>query len=61
LTADASKSEGITEMEKAVTEGYDNIEEVEKLQKNTKVSAANRDKLRIIVNNMQRAAEAGKK
>ena len=61
LTADASSGEGITEMEKAVTEGYDNIEEVDKLQKNTKVSAANRDKLRNIINNMQRAAEANKK
>jgi tetratricopeptide (TPR) repeat protein len=58
LTADAGSGEGVTEMETAVSEGYSNIEEVEKLQKNTKVSAANRDKLRTIVNNMQRAAEA---
>jgi len=61
LTADTENNEGITEMETAVSEGYDNIEEVEKLQKNTKVSAANRDKLRNIVNNMQRAEEAKEK
>jgi len=58
LIADSSSGEGVTEMETAVSEGYDNIEEVEKLQKNTKVSAVNRDKLRTIVNNMQRALEA---
>jgi len=57
LTADASSGEGITEMETAVREGYDNIEEMETLQKNTKVSAVNRDKLRTIVNGMQRAIE----
>ncbi|MDR2943349.1 MAG: tetratricopeptide repeat protein [Treponema sp.] len=61
LTADASSGEGVTEMENAVSEGYDNIEEVEKLQKNTKVSAVNRDKLRSIVNNMQKTAEAKEK
>jgi tetratricopeptide (TPR) repeat protein len=57
LTADSGSGEGVTEMETAVSEGYDNIEEVEAVQKNTKVSAANRDKLRNILNNMQRAAE----
>jgi len=61
LTADTESGEGITEMETAVSEGYDNIEEVEKLQKNTKVSAANRNKLRNIVNDMQRTAEAKEK
>lgn len=60
LTADASSEEGVTEMEAAVSEGYSKIEEVEKLQKNTKVSAANRDKLRNIVNNMQRSLETKK-
>jgi tetratricopeptide (TPR) repeat protein len=58
LIADTESSEGITEMEAAVKEGYDNIEAVEALQKNTKVSAANRDKLRNIVNGMQRTLEA---
>jgi len=61
LTADASNAEGITEMETAVKEGYDNIEEIETLQKNTKVSAVNRDKLRTIVNDLQRAAEEKEK
>jgi len=58
LTADASSGEGVTEMEAAVSEGFSNIEEAERLQRNTKVSAANRDKLRNIVNNMQRSLEA---
>jgi tetratricopeptide (TPR) repeat protein len=61
LTADAASGDGITEMETAVKEGYNNIEEVEALQKNTKVSAVNRDKLRTIVNNMQKAAEEKEK
>jgi tetratricopeptide (TPR) repeat protein len=61
LTADAASGEGITEMETAVKEGYNNIEEMETLQKNTKVSAVNRDKLRTIVNDMQRAAEEKEK
>jgi len=61
LTADASNAEGITEMETAVKEGYNNIEEVETLQKNTKVSAVNRDKLRTILNDLQRAAEEKEK
>jgi tetratricopeptide (TPR) repeat protein len=61
LTADAASGEGVTEMENAVREGYDNIDKVEALQKNTKVSAANRDKLRTIVNNLQRALEEKEK
>ena len=61
LTADASSGEGITEMETAVKEGYSNIEEIETLQKNTKVSAVNRDKLRTIINDLQRAAEEKEK
>jgi len=61
LTADAASGDGITEMETAVKEGYNNIEEIETLQKNTKVSAVNRDKLRTIVNNLQKAAEEKEK
>jgi tetratricopeptide (TPR) repeat protein len=61
LTADAASGDGITEMETAVKEGYNNIDEVESLQKNTKVSAINRDKLRTIVNNMQKALEEKEK
>jgi Tfp pilus assembly protein PilF len=61
LTADASNAEGITEMETAVKEGYANIEEIETLQKNTKVTAVNRDKLKTIINDLQRAAEEKEK
>jgi tetratricopeptide (TPR) repeat protein len=61
LTADAASGDGITEMETAVKEGYNNIEEIDALHKNTKVSAVNRDKLRTIVNNLQKAAEEKEK
>jgi len=59
LVADGGSSEGITEMETAVTEGFDNIEAVEELQRKTTISSANRTSLRNIINNMQRIAEAG--
>jgi tetratricopeptide (TPR) repeat protein len=58
LIADTESKEGVTEIETAVSEGFDDIEAVEKLQKDMRVSAANRDSLRTIVNNMQRASEA---
>jgi len=57
LIADSENKEGVTEMETAVSEGYSNIEEVEKLQKDTRVSKVNRDNLRVIINNMQRDSE----
>jgi tripartite-type tricarboxylate transporter receptor subunit TctC len=57
LIADGENAEGMTELETAVNEGFDNIEAVEKLQKDAKISAANRDKMRNILNTMQRNAE----
>ncbi len=57
LIADSESGEGITEMETAVREGFNDIEAVEEVQKNEKVSLANRNSLRNIVNNMQRALE----
>ena len=58
LIADGESGEGITELETAISEGFSDIEAVEELQENQNVSAANRDRLRTIVNNMQRALEA---
>ena len=58
LIADSENSEGITELETAVSEGFDNIDAVEKLLNSGKVSVANMDSLRNIINNMQRTAEA---
>jgi tetratricopeptide (TPR) repeat protein len=58
LVADAESAEGITELETAVAQGFNDIEAVEALQKNELVSAANRNSLRNIVNTMQRTLEA---
>ena len=58
LIADGASAEGITVLQAAIGDGFSDIEAVEELQKNTKVSAANRDTLRGIVNDMQRKAES---
>ncbi|MDR0442634.1 MAG: tetratricopeptide repeat protein [Treponema sp.] len=57
LIADSENSEGITELEIAVGEGFNDIEAVEKLQKSGKLSAGNKDQLRTVINDMQRRAE----
>jgi len=61
LTADGESAEGITELEAAVSDGYDDIEAVEELQKINGVSSANKDSLRKIINDMQRIAEEKEK
>jgi len=58
LIADSESGEGITELENAVKEGFDDTDAIEELIKSGKVSAAGMDSLRNIVNNIQRAAEA---
>jgi tetratricopeptide (TPR) repeat protein len=55
LTADGENDEGIKELEKAVSEGFNNIEAVEELYNNEKI--IQRESLRTIINNMQRTAE----
>jgi len=61
LIADGENTEGITELETAVSEGYANIEAVEELQKINGISSANKDSLRKIINNMQRTVEEQEK
>jgi len=56
LIADGSSREGITELQGAVTEGFNNAAAVEGLL--TRVSAANRDSIRNIIGTMRQAAEA---
>ena len=56
LIADSESAEGIAALENAVSEGFDDIEAVEELLDNGKISPANKDSIRIIVNNMQRSA-----
>lgn len=61
LIADSENEEGIKELEAAISEGYDKIEAAEELKANAKVSAANRDKLQSIINDMQRRLEEKEK
>jgi tetratricopeptide (TPR) repeat protein len=59
LIADSRSAEGITELEEAVSEGFDDIEAVEKLLDDRRISAANIASIRNILVNMRRtAAEA---
>jgi len=57
LIAETS-NEGITEMQGAVNDGFNNIEAIEKLITSDKISAANRNSLRDIADNMRRAVIA---
>jgi len=52
LIADSASQEGFTELETAITEGFNDIAEAEKLL--TIVNAANRERLRAIINNIRR-------
>lgn len=61
LIADGESGEGVTELEGAVSDGYDNIEAVEELQKMSGISSANKDSLRKIINDMQRTLEEKEK
>jgi hypothetical protein len=57
LIADPENEEGIKELETAITEGFNDIEALEELQQNTNLTSANRDSLRVIINDMQRREE----
>jgi tetratricopeptide (TPR) repeat protein len=58
LTADSESNSGVTELQTAVSSGFDDIEEAEKLLKISALSAANKDALRVIINEMQKNIEA---
>jgi tetratricopeptide (TPR) repeat protein len=60
LAADSESDEGITEMEAAVKDGFEDIEAAEELHKKEAVSADNKAKLAEIINNMKLAAEKKK-
>jgi len=53
LFADHESSEGITELEDAVKDGFDNIEALEELMNNTRINAANINNIRNIIYNIQ--------
>jgi tetratricopeptide (TPR) repeat protein len=56
LIADSESEQGIAELETAIRQGYENIEAVEDLQNNLKVSETNREKLESIINEMRQNA-----
>ncbi|MDR2952747.1 MAG: tetratricopeptide repeat protein [Treponema sp.] len=60
LVADSASEEGITEMEAAVKDGFNDIEAAEELHKREAVSADNKAKLAEIISNMKLAAEKNK-
>ena len=57
LIADSENTEGVSELELAVQEGFENIEAMEELLDDKRVSSANKDGLRKIINDSQRALE----
>jgi len=56
LIADGGSSEGITEMQGAVNDGFNDIAAIERMTH--QVGASQRDALREIINNMRRSSEA---
>ncbi|GHV95109.1 hypothetical protein AGMMS50293_14290 [Spirochaetia bacterium] len=61
LIADSESADGITELTSAVSEGYDDIDAMEELLKDSRISAANKESLRGLINDVQRAAEEKEK
>jgi len=57
LIADYESGEGITELETAVSEGFNNINALEELLNSGKISPDNMDNLRVIIHNIQRAQD----
>ncbi|MDR2542172.1 MAG: tetratricopeptide repeat protein [Treponema sp.] len=56
LIADSESSEGITELQSIIDDGFNDITAVEKLAENTKISSANIERLRAMITNMRRMA-----
>jgi tetratricopeptide (TPR) repeat protein len=65
LIADSESAEGITQLETALSDGFDDIPALEELLKDDRISADNKNSLRTVINNIERAAlekaEAAKK
>jgi len=59
LIADNASNAGITELQNAVNEGFSDITAVEELLNKQNISAANRDSIRNIINNMRRSEDEG--
>ncbi|GBU29095.1 hypothetical protein R84B8_02659 [Treponema sp. R8-4-B8] len=55
IIADGDNAEGVTELQTAVTDGFKDIEAIEKLL-NNKISAANKSGIQEIINDMKKAS-----
>jgi len=58
LTADSESHDGITELENAVNEGFNDIDLIESLLKINNISAENSNSIRIIINNLLHSENA---
>ena len=58
LIADSEKTDGITELRSAMADGFDDIEAVEQLLEDFRISIANKEEIRMIAAEMKRAADA---
>jgi tetratricopeptide (TPR) repeat protein len=57
LIADAESAEGVTELEAAVSEGFNGVTALEELLKDARISAANRGAIQTLIDNTKRALE----
>jgi hypothetical protein len=60
LIADSKNNDGITELQEAVKGGFSGIEKLEELLVDKRVSAAHKDRIRLIITDMELAAEKAK-
>jgi tetratricopeptide (TPR) repeat protein len=58
LSADSGNAEGITELNGAVDDGFSNLEKLQELLNNDRISAANKEVIRTIITKVRRAVEA---
>jgi tetratricopeptide (TPR) repeat protein len=58
LIADSEKNDGITELRGAVTDGFDDFDAIEELLADERISDVNKEDIRLIITEGQRAAEA---
>ena len=58
LVADSAKPDGITELQGAVNDGFDDIDAMEELLNDNRISTANKSEVRTIIAETKRAADA---
>jgi tetratricopeptide (TPR) repeat protein len=58
LIADRDSSDGVTQLQETVTEGFTDIEKINGLLNDTRISAANKAEIRAIITQLERAVEA---